>query len=417
MKKTTLLATATMLLAGSIFAGETLDKKELSLKEALTGGKIKGTIGTYFEHLDYDGQAKDSFGWQTGYLKLKYETQRWNGLKLGASLLAHTELYNDTDGDFKGNNVDAFDNDIEEKYSIPELYLDWNFAGKTSLRLGRFNHKKFTHIDDAQSEGFYLQSKDIENLTLTFGAIREFAELDYDDGEDFGQKDGKQDLSNDAKYGRGSDDYLIFAEAKYEIDNLMINPYFMSQDDYAQVVGADIDVNGKINESITIGLKGKAYNVSPSGKMSDTMDDAFCYSLAPYIKVGGFSAEIGYAEGDGDADDTKKAMNKPAWMRDYLTGFDQDKTFGKLSAQGASGQWVKLGYKTGGWKFHVAHGIFDNDESGATDDSEINETEFIVGYKFDNGLDLQTRYFMVDYENNADHKDYDKVEVRLRYKF
>jgi hypothetical protein len=396
VKKTLALALSALSLGGAAtFAASD------SIDDAFKNGKLKGTIGTYVEQTDADADGKD-FGWQTGYFMLKYETDSFKNLKLGMQFLGHSQIYNDLQ-----DGADKYESDIEQKFGMPELYLDYSFTDKTSLRAGRFNHQKLTHIDDAQSEGFYLLSKEIKNVQLILGAITQFAEMDYDDMEDFGQEDGKQDLSDDT-YFADADDYLMFAEATVKLPGELItlNPYFYTQDGYASVYGMDAKLAAK-TEDFGYGARANYYHVSAD----NGEDDASVYAFAPYVSVGPFELTVGHAQFDGDKDN--EALNKPAWFKDYVVGIlDQDKSYGE---QDCSVNFAKLAYKQGKFAAHVAYGDYEFD-AAAGKASGTQELEFQTTYKFTKQFDANVRLFDVSYDN-ADTKDYQKVEARVRYTF
>ncbi len=366
--------------------------------DAWKNGNVKGTIGTYLENTDSD--SGNDFGWQTGYLKLKYETLRWNKLKLGAEAIGHVKLWADDD--------DKYDKDMEsDRYGLSELYLDYLLTEKTSLRFGRWSNKG-THIDDGQSQGIKLTINEIENVEIIIGAINKFAEMDYDDMETFGRDSDSQDLGD----YEGADGFMVFAEAKWSNDNLSLNPYIYHQGDYATIVGMDTDVKFALTDNIDVGTKLFAYN-SFAGDSLETPeeDSSFNFTLEPYIKTGAFTYSVGYNE-MGDVED----INKPAWFKDYLLGFDQDKAYGEDNLSCTFG---RIKYKSGNWKGLIQYGMY---EYGENEDKEINEFEAKVGYKFDKeslfaGFDAELRFFDVDYNNAAGNKDYQKVEARIRYKF
>ncbi len=404
LKKITLMS---VILGSAIFAEEAAVKTN-SLAEAFTNGKFKGTLGSYGEHKDYThGGDKKDYGWLTGYLKLGYETARWNGLKLGVSTISHAQLADNSDQSDK-----YYDKDIEERHAIPELYLDYLISKKTNFRIGRYNHKKITHIDDSHSEGFYLRSKEIDNLDVVIGAMVRFAELDYDDMEDFGQQDGKQDLADKEHYG-DSDDVLWFAEATYKIGIAEFNPFLYYQGGYATVYGMDTVLEGKVSEDVKLGTNIYAYGVDVD---SDTdseyadKEDGYGYNFEPFVKVGNWKVSIGNAGVSGK----EGSVSKPAWFKDYLTGFDQD-IVGSKAKQGMDVIYGKIAWKSGKWKAHAKYGAYTYDVK--EDKGGINETELQASYKFTSKLDLNVRLFHVDYTKDAGQGDYDKVEARIRYKF
>ena len=395
MKKIVGSLIATTAVLSTVMAEET---KVNHFADAFKDLKVKGTIGTYIEATDKDADDSD-FSWQTVYLKLKAETQRWNNLMFGAEFIGHGQVFSSSD-----NDKDYYDKDIETSSALSEVYLDYAFTDSLTLRAGRWNHCDFTHIDDAQAQGIYLMSEG-EQLSWVVGAFNKFAELDYDDMEDW-TKDS-QDLSDDDTYG-DSDDFALFGELTWSpAEVLEVNPYVYHQGDYASVFGMDNTLTVKLNDDVKAGVKLNGYHVDSrvNGK-----EDSFNYVVEPFVKVAGVTAALGYADfdGDGEGDDH---LNKPKWFRDYLTGFDQDKEYGE---QNCSVTYGKLAYKAGNFKTHLYYGFY---EYGADKDNEVEELEFQVKYKFAGGWDANIRLFDVNYNDAAGSDDYQKVEARVRFKF
>ncbi len=378
------------------------EAKSNTFADSFKNAKIKGTIGTYLEAIDSDADGKDG-SWQTVYLKLKAETQRWNNLKLGAEFISHGQVFEGDDD----NDETPYDDDIETSSALAQVYLDYAFTDSLTLRAGRWSHGDFTHIDDAQAQGIYLRSQG-EKFSWVIGAFNEFAELDYDDMEDW-TKDS-QDLADEGTYGEDSDDFAVFAEAEWSpADIISINPYVYHQGDYASVFGMDNTLTIKLNDGLKIGAKVNGYHVSSD---VDDADDSFNYAVEPFVKVGGVTASVGFASFDGDGvgeGDEPDSLNKPKWFRDYLTGFDQDKVYGFSNCDVS---FAKLAYKNGNFGTHLYYGFY---EYGVDQDNEVEELEFQVKYKFAGGWDANIRLFDVDY--NTGDKDYQKVEARVRFKF
>ena len=388
-----------------------VESKSLTLVEAFQNGKLKGTLGSYGEYTDYNyGGDKKDFGWLTGYLEFKYETARWNNLKLGAKIVGHQQL-----ADNSAYSELKFDKDIEDEIGLAELYLDYAFTDKTTIRLGRFNHKKFTHIDDSQSQGGYLQFKEIENLDIVIGAINKFAEMDYDDIETFSRESGSQDLSDDGEYGENSSDLLWFAEATYKLGFLELNPFLYYQENYATVYGMDTVIEGKVAESTKLGLNIFAYGVdadTSTGSKFAGEKDGYGYSIEPFVKVSNWKVLVGFATLGGSREGS---VNRPTWFRDYLVHFDQDKYY---KTQGLSALYAKVKWKSGDWKAQVYYGHFTYDVYTGNDKDQhsSNQLEIQATYKITKNLDLNVRGFNVTYDNDGGN-DYQKVETRLRYKF
>ena len=396
MKKVVGSLIATTAVLSSVMAEE---PKVNTLADAFKNAKIKGTVGTYIEATDKKDGGAD-FSWQTVYLKLKAETQRWNNLMFGAEFIGHGQVFSSSD-----NDTDYYDKDIETSTALAQVYVDYAFTDSLTLRAGRWDHKKFTHIDDAQAQGIYLRSQG-EEFSWVIGAFNEFAELDYDDMEDW-TKDS-QDLGDEGTYGEDSDDFAVFAEADWSpADIISVNPYVYHQGDYASVFGMDNTLTLKVGDNLKAGVKVNGYHVD---SQVDGKEDSFNYVVEPFVKVAGVTASVGYADfdGDGEGDD---ALNKPKWFRDYLTGFDQDKEYGE---QNCSVTFGKLAYKVGKFKTHLYYGFY---EYGADKDNEVEELEFQVKYKFAGGWDANIRLFDVNYNDAAGSDDYQKLEARVRFKF
>ncbi len=365
---------------------------------------IEGTVGTYFEYRERDLRDADS-GWGTGYLELKLGASPWERVRLGATLFAHEQLFSEA-----GDGSDPYEADVEKDVGLPELYLALALAENASLTLGRFRHGAVSHLDDTQSEGAVLQWDVRENTRLLLGAMRKFAEWDYDDGEDFGRHDGSQSLHNEDAYGEETSGFVAFAELRLSaLDGaLALNPYTCVHDGYAAVYGADVDVEVQ-TERVTLGTRIDGYAVDPSGD-TDT-DGSFNWAVAPFLHVAPFTVTVGYARFGGDSD--HPAMNKPRWLKDYLVEvLDQDMPYAN---QDCSVVFGKLAFEHGSLWAHVSAGNYRYDRT-ATRGTASQELEFQVGYAFTEAFDANIRAFDVDHVDVAD-RDYRKVEARVRYQF
>ena len=372
-----------------------------TIENAIKKGKISGAIGSYYEFVIKDAENSDD-GWSTAYFTLKYETLSWKGVKFGARGFVHGELYSyDEDG-----MTDPFDVDVESQFTLPELYFNYAFTENSNVTAGRWNHQKVTHLDDAQSEGAYVQIKEIEDFELTAGVVRRFAEIDYDDGEDFGRNNGSQDLDSESTYGPGSSAYLYFFEGKYDgINMLTLNPYFMYHDDYASVYGIDTKIEAEMEDfKLTYGGKASYYHVDADISGSGNANN---YMIAPFVEKDPVYLCVGYAKfDDGDA------LNKPVWLRDYLLPVDQLVTYGTSDSDIIFGK-LKLTFGDFWTHFAFADSKYAT-TAGRGDGSKEYELQF--GYEFVKNLDLNVRLFDVRFDN-IDDRDYQKIESRLRFQF
>ncbi|MFH2145180.1 MAG: hypothetical protein ABII75_04020 [Candidatus Omnitrophota bacterium] len=372
-----------------------------TIEDALANAKINGETGSYFEFTDADAVDSD-FGWSTGYLTLKYETQSWKRLKLGTRFFAHGQLYSDHDN----TTTDPFDADIETPYTLPEFYLNYSVTEGTNAAIGRWDHRKISHIDDAQSEGAYIAINEIADLELIAGVMRRFAEIDYDDGEDFGCTNKTQDLDSKTTYGANSESYLFFIESRYKLSEMLtLNPYLMSQDGYASVYGLDTKFKREWEGiGVAYGAEVYYYHVSADIPASSDSDN---FAVFPFVSTGPLEFTLGYASFDGG-----DSLNKPIWLCDYFTLVDQQKEYGNA---GSDKYFAKVKLAFDRFWTHFAYGDNNyNFVSGRGDRSQEYELQF--GYNVTENLALNLRLFDVQYRDVAD-KDYQKVESLVRFKF
>jgi len=390
MKFKSAFSVACMALATSVAA----DAAE-SFDEALKGGKVKGKFGIYHETVD-EKNDPEADGFTSAFFKLKYETAKWGNLQFGAEAFAAAKLH-DENGDFAKD----FEGDDNSPAALSQFYAKYHFTDKSHAVVGRFDHSKISHIDDAQSEGGYIQYKEIDGLTVNAGFMTQYAELDYDDYEDFGREGGDQDLGDEPL----TDDYVLFVDTSYVInDNATVKPYLYHQGDYATVMGADLVLSSKLNDDTKIGANLMAYNVDGNADNSDGDSDVI--SLQPWVKVGNFKFGLGYAQfGQG--------QSKPFWFNDYVTGFDQKKSYGETENNDLTATQATIEYKNGNYKVRLGVQKWEEDNSAKFDQREY---ELLVGYKFSKAMDLSLRFFDVENEY-AGTEDYQKFETRLRYKF
>ncbi|MFH0753995.1 MAG: hypothetical protein V2A70_05460 [Candidatus Omnitrophota bacterium] len=394
LSATGLLMTAAM--ASPVFA-EGVD----TLENAFKGGKISGSIGNYFEYVDKD--VANNYGWSTTYLDLKYKTAEWNRFILGVGIFAHGDTYNHSKDPF----VDPFNVDIEKEVTLPELYLSYGLLEKSSATVGRFDHKKISHIDDNQSEGAYFSFNEVKDLGINFGVMRRFAEIDYDDGEDFGRNNDAQDLDNEAVFGRKSEPYMLFVDGKYKVMGMItFNPYVMGQQGYANVYGMDTDLQLKAGD-ITYGSNVYYYYVD---SRQTTTTNASAYAIAPYVKVGPVDALVGFAKFDDGT-----AFNRPTWLADYFLPLDQTAGYSFNTLTGSEVYYGKLKYTIGKFWTHVAMGLYSQDMNAVTGDG-IKEYEFQAGYNLTKSLSLNVRLFDVSFDH-VSNRDYQKIETHVCYKF
>lgn len=382
-----------------------------SLKAAVTNGTFKGTVGTYMEYRDFAAEDRD-FGWGTGYVYLKAESDWYMRTRLGVSFLGHTPLWRDAEND---NETGPYKADIEERWGIPEIYLDFGLTdeNKTMLRVGRWSNKG-THIDDSHSEGFYLSSKEWDNVSFTVGGFRRFAELDYDDGEDFGRQNDSQFLGDNSSFGPDADAWAFFVEADVDAGVATLSPYVYTHNGYASVFGLDTVTSVEVDEDTEVGLRVDGYFVQADSATG--FDDGWAATAAPFVAVGPFDVSVGYIAMSGEGGGTQN-LNKPRWFKDYLAASDQLLPFNNNGAmQGLDSVYGKVKFTHGAFWTHFV--VADHSYNSSSIGTDSRELELQFGYDLGNGMDVNLRLMDCEFEGTgASAVDYQKAEMRARYRF
>ncbi len=379
--------------------GRSFSEEADTLYDAVKGGKVSGTLGSYYEFIDKDAIDSNS-SWQNIYATVKYETLTFKRAKIGARFFVHQE-YNSTHDD--GVTI-PYEGDVEDDLTLPELYLNVGLLENSSVTVGRWAN--VGHIADGQSEGAYLTFKEIEKLEVIAGVMSRFADIDYDDGEDFGRANDSQNVDDESTYGSGSAPVMLFLETKYQpIELLELNPFFMYHDDYASVTGIDANIAAELED---LGLKygGTIKYVHVDADIAGSTD-ADIFAVQPFAEKGPVKLELSYSTFDNGT-----ALLAPGWLDDPYCLSDQDKgnsVAGSdfyealLTYSIIDDLWVSYAFGTASWDLN-------------SDGDGYEGNEFQVGYQITKNLDVNVRYFIVKFEN-VDNKDYNKVEARVRFKF
>ena len=241
---------------------------------------------------------------------------------------------------------------------------------------------------------------------MVAGIMRRFAEIDYDDGEDFGRNNDAQDLDSEAAFGAGSAAYLIFLEVTYQaVNGLNLNPYIMHHDDYASVFGVDTVVEFENEETaFSYGADVNYYHVDANIAGSGNADN---FMVAPFMNKDSVFWSAGYTRfSDGNA------LNRPSWLKENLLPVDQIATYGTADSEAV---FTKVKLTIGDFWTHFIFADTNYDmTAGRGDGSQEYELQF--GYKFTQNLDLNIRLFDVRFDH-IDDRDYQKIETLARFNF
>ncbi len=309
----------TVLLFVSMIAAVSAQENRLANLCEINMDSLKVTAGSYFERRDFDEHINEDYGWITAYLQIGLETKSWAGINLGAEFLGHNQLYDTAE--------DRYDDDIENEAqeSLSQIYIQYK-SDVAQIKFGRIDSVGARHLDDNRYEGIIGNCTAIDNVKFVAGYIVSFAELDYDDAEEFYRVDKNNN-------GDGYDGVFL-GEAIVEIADkmLVLNPFLYSQADYATVYGLDTTVTIKAGKTSFGGLvdmhhiNSEITNTQPALPGYETNADSDNYHLAVFGKlpVGDaltLSTQIGNSKMAGNTRGTN--LTRPNWFKDYLYIDDQ----------------------------------------------------------------------------------------------
>ncbi|RMD83415.1 MAG: hypothetical protein D6820_02350 [Lentisphaerae bacterium] len=408
MKKNPVLSVLAGILFFTVAGIYAQDVNRLSpLEKALTPVKFSGEIGSYGEIHKYQHDVNDSYKWLTAYIDLKFEMAPIAdlGLSLGGEFLGHNEVYD--------SDEDRYDVDIEHsaKESLAQLYLKYEFEKMLMAQFGRidtmWNGKKMTHLDDNRYQGLIANYALRDDMRISAGYITAFAELDYDDAEEFYYVDNNN--NKDAGQGVALAEYAW--TPNFGMLGLTINPYVYDQTDYANVMGANLQAKLAISDGFKVGsiLDLQRINSRVNGvKDADNYHIAFTGELG----LGGpnkLSAQIGHANLDGD--DGEVYMVKPNWFEDYMIPIDQTQI---PYNQNASSYYGKVKFATE-MMGHACWASVVYLDTRYNVNSFARDWEFQVGYSFTRKSAINLRLFHIEYDNSAMNAN--RLEMKVNYKF
>jgi hypothetical protein len=238
-----------------------------------------------------------------------------------------------------------------------------------------------------------------------------------------------RDLSDSAHYGQDAAPAVVFLEARRDMkERLWFNPYIYWQNNYATVVGGDIDWHWPVGEAWSVGALGSVYHVFAEDIRLESRDkdtglretrtqrDALCGSFAPYVRTGPIEARIGYAIFDGSY--AEPALNRPRWLRDYMVGvLEEDNGYGMQDAQVA---FALARYNMGRFWIALATGHYHNIDRGPGEDrGRIRENQMSIGYDHCENVTFNLRVMDIDYTYSTlgVANDYVKIEFVTLVRF
>ena len=154
-----------------------------------------------------------------------------------------------------------------------------------------------------------------DRLEIKAGALTKLAYFYNDFVRDFEAVDDASRLETD-----DAGDVIYFAEVMTVIgDKIELNPYLYYQEDYIAWYGVDTKLSLKRNET-EYGAKLYTYYLDVLiDEPGVDSDGSFNFSFNPFMSIGAWDFEVGYALFGGN-----EQLNKPAWAYRYFTNILYD---------------------------------------------------------------------------------------------
>jgi len=341
-----------------------------------------------------------------------FNTQRWNGLMVGAE--AYTVLKLGNKQKYFNLNSDFFDENGKSFILLSQTYLDGKW-GNTEIKLGRQSlDTPHADSDDLRMipnyfESYRVTNRDIEDLTLSAGFINRMA--GWENGVDSSEfiKVSKA-LGADQKT-----DGIYYASAVYEgIKDLSLSLWYYNYHDIANVIYAEAGYSHELSKNISL-ILGLQYDGSQeTGDALLGKQDARTYGISFETNFAnlGLTVLAAYNQDNGESG----AMGLSLGGGPFFTSME-DQTLDALGTSGSA--WViGAGYDFGNLgvdnlEFGVAYGKFKADDASVYQSSE---TDAVLEYNFNDKISVTAAYASVDFKVNG-MEDYDQFRVIANYNF
>ena len=397
-----------LLLAG--FVSNSMGEEATSLKEMFTKGKTSGSLRTYYFTQTFDGEGKnDSSIWTYGG-NLKYLTEQFYGVTLGANFQGSFVAYKDDQDNKTAGSMDAHGAVLSEaflQYKLSETKLK---GGRQYVKLpllagsgSRLIHESF--------EAYFISNEDLPNTLITGGWARKYQtrtdKSNYGDNwfVDFATDGtGKPGEFNDIG---DNGMYLIYLKNN-SVKNLDI------QAQYADVVDEVAGFYGDAKYQFQVSLKPYiAAQYYYTDYDASTSEDNHLYGFKTGINISGVDLFAGYTSTGGAAGDARVFRGVGQGTYYQYTATTKTAGVGAFEADTDAYQ-LGIGYSFKGLDSKFRFTNFDNPIANA----DLQEYTLNLLYKFNgyfNGLKISADFSVLDYENNT--KDATDLRTRLIYTF
>ena len=384
-----LLPLSLLLVASHVHAATGFDD---AMKNIKTTGLLRAAYITVAP--DVSGSNTTSAAAVAGQIKI--ETGTWNGLQFGIAPYFVEKIEalsgDEAQGKLNGN---FFDSNNDSYAYLGEAYANYT-RGNTNLRIGRqLLDNPFINTDDIRMhpntfDAVWANYKFSETLNIEGGKVKRWAGLD---------SGGSQD-----KFKNASHDGVIAVGATYAMKphHVFQTWYYDFDKSHSQLY---FDAN-YTNGNFEAGLQYADYSEDNASNIDGT-----AYGLNAAYTLDKFAFGIALNEGSND---TGKSVDNGLGGGNFFTSMNETTISGITDA---SAHVLSAGYAiSDNFSIDLAIGHFEDGTGTATD---IDETNLILGYAFNDHADLEFTYAEVD--NAAASTDagtnFNRQFLRLNYHF
>ena len=359
MKKISLI-TASLLLAGNLFAQDSLNK-------AITSGTISGDVVLYGLS-ESKNAGNDEEGFTSGSLGLGYETASFNGFKAEVGFRANHDFSEQTDGVYDNTtkailhtaNISYTNKYFTLKAGRQEIDLEW---------MGDFHEAVVAGITAIPDTTFLIGFTNRVAVADADGALEDFDKVNDDNGA-----------------------YVL--DAKYEgIENLVLNPYYYNAPDLAKWYGLKVDYDTEVFGITAHGAKSSEDVVG--------VDNGQILHFEARTQISALALNLGYITTDKD-----NGAGSMTSLGDNISPFEDGN---QVYEADADTTYLGLSYELAGVELSALYG-----QTKYADDKE-KEFNLAADYGITENLALGALFVDVNAQDSDD--DYNKVSLTLEYTF
>ena len=359
--------------------------------------------------------AEDTSPHSTAYAvagHFHFNTQRWNGLMVGAE--AYTVLNLGNNQKYPDVNSDFFDVNGKSFILLSQAYLDGKW-GNTEIKLGRQSlDTPHADSDDIRMipnyfEAYSVTNTDVTDLTLSAGFIHKMAgwenAVDSSEFVHVGKTLGVDQNVNGVYY----------ASASYEgIKDLSLSLWYYNYHNIANVIYAEAGYSYDLSKevSIILGLQYDGSQETGAALLGNQDSQTYGISLETNFTDIGVTILAAYNQDNGDSGAVGLSLGGGPFftsMEDQT--LDALETAGSAWIIGAGYDFGKLGVDN--LTFGVAYGSFEADNPSVYRSREI---DAVLEYNINDVFSVSAAYASVDFKVNG-MEDYDQFRVIVNYNF